>query len=94
MSAREITNRTYYFTFGGLLLLTLATYGAAYLPLGHWHTFAALAFSTTKAALIALYFMHARYSSWLTWVVISCAVLWITILFGLTLGDYLTRGLG
>ena len=73
---------------------TLSTYGAAYLPLGRWHNIAALAFSTAKAALIALYFMHARESKWLTWVVFVSAVFWLSILFVLTLSDYLARGLG
>jgi len=94
MPEKELTNRTYFLTFGGLLLLTLSTYGAAYVPLGHWHILAALAFSTLKATLIVLYFMHARNSNWLTWVVIICASFWLLILFALTLGDYLTRSFG
>jgi hypothetical protein len=38
--------------------------------------------------------MHARYSDWLTWVVIGAGALWLGILFVLTMGDYITRGLG
>jgi cytochrome c oxidase subunit 4 len=93
MAASELSKRSYYLTCGGLLLLTLSTWGVAYLPLGPWHLFAALGFSTAKATLIVLFFMHARHGNWLTWVVIISATFWLGILFVLTLGDYLTRGL-
>jgi len=93
MAAYTLSRQTYYFTCGGLLLLTLATWGVAYLPLGPWHPFVALGFATAKAVLIVLFFMHARYSNWLTWVVIISALFWLGILFVLTLGDYLTRNL-
>jgi cytochrome c oxidase subunit IV len=40
---------------------------------------------------VVLYFMHARYSSKLTRIVILAGLSWFGILFILTLNDYLTR---
>ena len=46
--------------------LTALTLWAAYQHLGIWNTPVALAIATTKAALVALIFMHLRYSPRLT----------------------------
>ncbi|MDQ1522955.1 MAG: hypothetical protein QOE47_879, partial [Pyrinomonadaceae bacterium] len=35
---------------------------------------------------------HVRYSSRLTWVVVAGGFLWLLIMVGLTMSDYLTRG--
>jgi cytochrome c oxidase subunit IV len=39
-----------------------------------------------------LYFMHVRYGSRLTWVVIGAGVFWLLILLTLLLTDYSSRG--
>ena len=36
--------------------------------------------------------MHVRWSSRLTWVVAAAGFFWLLILFGITMGDYMTRG--
>jgi len=41
---------------------------------------------------VVWYFMHARTSSRLTWIVAFGGLLWLFILLALTAGDYLTRG--
>jgi cytochrome c oxidase subunit 4 len=38
-----------------------------------------------------LFFMHVKYSTRLTWVVVIGGVFWLGILLTLTFGDYLTR---
>jgi len=91
---RTISETTYYVVFGALLALTLATYGLAYLDIGKWHTPVALLISVIKMTLIILYFMHARYGDWLTWVIVGAGALWLGILLVLTMGDYLTRSFG
>ena len=91
MSARVISDKVYLIVFGGLLVLTLTTYEAAKLKLGHWNTPLGLGIGGIKAALVALYFMHARYSSRLIRVVIGAGVFWLAIMLTLTMSDYLTR---
>jgi cytochrome c oxidase subunit 4 len=44
-----------------------------------------------KAVLILLYFMHVRFSSKLVWIFAVAGFVWLAILIGLTLNDYITR---
>ena len=44
--------------------------------------------AVTKATLVILFFMHVKYSSKLTWLVVAGAFLWLAILLGITLSDY------
>ena len=83
--------KTYYLIFGALIVLTGVTVGAAYLNLGILNTPIALAIAIFKASLVILYFMHVRYSTRLTWVVVIGSFLWLGVLFVLTFTDYLTR---
>ena len=85
--------RTNVIVFGVLLLLLVATLGAAKLPLGGWHVPIAMAIATAKAVLIVLFFMHVLYSHKLTMIVSVASFLWLAIMVVLTLNDYLTRGL-
>ncbi len=51
-----------------------------------------LAIACTKATLVILFFMHARWSTRLTWVVIGSGFFWLLILFTLGMSDYMSRG--
>ena len=91
MSDHIVSVRTNVVVFVLLLLLLLATVGAAFLPLAGWHLPVALGFASVKAILIGLFFMHVYYRHKLTWVVSLASLLWLGILIVLTLGDYLAR---
>ena len=84
--------RVYFLVFGGLMVLTAITVGAAYLDLGPMNVVVALTIAITKSTLVVLYFMHVRYSGHLTKVVAAAGFLWLAILMALTLADFLTRG--
>lgn len=84
--------RTNVAVFVALLVLLLATVGAARLPLGEWHVPVAMTIATAKAALIMLFFMHLLYSHKLMMIVSVASFLWLAIMVALTLNDYLTRG--
>ena len=91
--AEHIVSRTTYFAiFGALIVLTLATVVVAKTDLGEWNVVMALTIAFTKAMLVILYFMHIKYSKRLTQVVVAAGFLWLLLLLGLTLSDYLTRG--
>lgn len=85
--------KVYLLVYVALLVLLVATVGAAHLP-GH-HTLLnnviALTIAVVKAVLVMLYFMHVRYSTRLTWLWASAGFFWLVIMFILTLGDYFTR---
>ena len=74
-----------------LLLVRNRKRQAARVDLGRWNAPVGLAIAACKAVLIILYFMHARYSNWLTWIVVAAGLLWLGILLVLTMSDYLTR---
>ncbi len=81
--------RTYYYVFGALLVLLLATYGAAYVDLGVLHTPVALGIAVAKALLIVYFFMHIRGSSRLTWLFAFAGLFWLVIMLVITLGDFM-----
>jgi cytochrome c oxidase subunit 4 len=85
----------YFAIFGALMVLTVLTVVAANIDLGSekLNTVVALAIAVTKAMLVILFFMHVRYSSRLTWVVVAGGFLWLVIMVGLTMSDYLSRGM-
>jgi len=81
----------YYVVFLVLLACTYLTWQVAYFDLGPLNTLAALAIAIFKATLVVLFFMHARSSSRLTWIVVIAGIFWFLILMTLTATDYLTR---
>lgn len=91
MSEHVVSLKIYILVFTALMVLTGATIAVATLNLGPLNTVAALAIAFTKALLVVLFFMHVRYSSRLTQVVVGLGLLWLVILIVLVMGDYLTR---
>ena len=51
-----------------------------------------LGIACAKASLVVLFFMHVRWSSRLTWVVVASGLFWLLIMFALTMADYMSRG--
>jgi cytochrome c oxidase subunit IV len=92
MSAHVVSPKVYFAIYAALMVGTAATVLAATVDMGRLNTVVALTIAVTKAMLVILYFMHVRYSSRLTWLVISAGFAWLGILIGFTLSDVLTRG--
>ena len=90
--ADVVAPRVYYRVFATLLACTVLTWGVSRLhlksPLGG---IVALTIALGKALLVVLFFMHVRYSSWLTWVFVGAGIAWLGHLLILTMSDYLTR---
>jgi cytochrome c oxidase subunit 4 len=93
MSGHISPKSTYYAIFGALMVLTAVTVGVAFINLGAFNFPVALAIAVTKATLVILFFMHVKYSSRLTKLFVGMAFFFLFILFGLTMTDYLSRGL-
>jgi cytochrome c oxidase subunit 4 len=74
-----------------LLTFTGITVWAAYVNLGRFNIFLALAIATFKATLVVLFFMHAKYSPKRTQLVIIAGVFWLALLLFMTMSDYATR---
>ena len=54
----------------------------------------ALTIAVTKAVLVILFFMHVKYSTRLTKVVVVAGFFWLGIMLTITMSDYLFRALG
>jgi cytochrome c oxidase subunit 4 len=78
--------------WGALLLGTFLTYEVAKIDLGVFNSAVALIIATTKALLVALFFMHLKgaHEKLLKLVVIS-TIFFLFILIALSLADYGTR---
>jgi cytochrome c oxidase subunit IV len=85
--------KTYFTVWIALLAGTYLTYRAAFVDLGVFNAAVALTIATTKALLVALFFMHLKGASekLLKLVVIS-TVFFLLILLALSMADYGTRG--
>ena len=95
MAEHIIAPRTYAIVLAILLTLTVLTVGVSFLDLGApvWHIVVGLAIAVLKGSLVVLFFMHALYSSRLTWIVIVVAIFWLGFFLVMTLSDYFSRGL-
>ena len=97
----------YYFgVFGLLIVMTVLTVLVAKYDLeemfkdvpvlnhvrGVLNALVALTIAVIKATAVILIFMHVRWSSRLTQVIIVSAVFWLLIMLSFTVSDYLTRG--
>ena len=92
MSGHVSPKSTYYAIFGALMVLTGVTVAASFVNLGSFNFPVAIAIAITKATLVILFFMHVKYSSRLTKMVVAMSFFFLAILFGLTLTDYMSRG--
>ena len=87
-----VPKSTYYLIFLALLVGTGLTWWIATIDLGMMNNVIMLTIAVTKATLVVLFFMHVKYGSKLTWLVLGGSVFFLLILLLLTLNDYLTRG--
>jgi cytochrome c oxidase subunit 4 len=92
MSGHVAPKSMYYAVFAALIVGTALTVAVAFVDLGPLNNVLMLGIAMTKALLVILFFMHVRWSTRLTWVVVASGFFWLMILFGLTMMDFLTRG--
>jgi cytochrome c oxidase subunit 4 len=83
----------YWKTCASLMALLALTWSIGYVNLGSFNLVVALVISISKALLVALIFMHIKRSSRFLHLAATAGVIWLLIMFGLTLGDYFTRNL-
>jgi cytochrome c oxidase subunit IV len=70
---------------------TALTTWVAYIDLGRWNTVVALTIAVIKMILVVLFFMHVKYATGLTRVVILAGFFWLAIMITLSCADELTR---
>ena len=85
--ARQV--RGYLMVFGALLVLTLITVGVSYLDLPEMETVVvALIIATTKASLVAMFFMHLKGErQMVTWPLALTAFLFVALIGSLLMSE-------
>jgi len=87
--------KVYVAVFLALMIFTAITVAVAKYPLeniwGPLNIIVALTVAVIKATLVVLYFMHVRYSSKLTQVIVVAGIFWLIIMLAFTLADYAAR---
>lgn len=94
MSEHIVPRKTYWLVWAALMILMALTAVLSKIPLGAYNTPIALAIAVVKALLVVLFFMHVKYENFrIVWVVVVGGFFWLFIMLGLTMTDYLSRGL-
>ena len=84
--------KSYFAVWIALLVGTVLTYEIAKIDLGLFNPVVALVIATTKALLVALFFMHLRHANErLLKLVVASTLFFLLILLALTLTDYISR---
>jgi cytochrome c oxidase subunit 4 len=95
VSEHIVSPKIYILIFAALMILTGTTVYAATVDLNHvfpaLNVIVALVIATCKAILVILFFMHAKYSTKRTQLIIICGFFWLAIMLALTLSDYSSR---
>ena len=92
MSEHIVPIKVYALIFFVLLILTATTCAISFINLGRLNAVVALVIAFGKALLVALFFMHLRYSRRLMQIVVVSGLFWLGIMIALTMSDFLTRG--
>ncbi len=94
MSEHIVPKKTYWIVWVALMVLMIMTAALSRVPLGALNTPIALVIATIKALLVLLFFMHVKYENYkITWVAVIGGFFWLFLMLGLTMTDYLSRGL-
>jgi cytochrome c oxidase subunit 4 len=90
-SGHVVPISTYVMVFFALMVGTALTTWIATVDLGRWNTVVALTIAVIKMILVVLFFMHVKYATGLTRVVILAGFFWLAIMITLSCSDELTR---
>jgi cytochrome c oxidase subunit 4 len=91
MSGHVSPIKVYVGIFLTLMALTAITVFVAYINLGPWNKAVALGIASFKATLVVLYFMHVKYASRMTKLIVISGLFFLGILLTLTMTDYASR---
>jgi cytochrome c oxidase subunit IV len=83
--------RTYILVWLALIVLTVVTWLVSYVHLGLLNVTVAMLIASSKAALVALFFMHLRHENRLLWAFALVPLVFLALIIGGTLVDVLLR---
>jgi len=91
MKHHIVSVKTYIAIFLALMVLTALTVYVAFQDFGFLNDVVAMTIAVIKMLLVVMIFMHLKYSARLLWLVAGAGIIWLIIMFGITLSDYRTR---
>jgi cytochrome c oxidase subunit IV len=91
MSEHVVAVRVYLTVFAILLALTALTTWVAFIDLGRLNVIIMVAIAVVKATLVILFFMHVRYGTGLTWLVLSTGFAFLLLMIVGTTADMWIR---
>lgn len=89
-----VTPIQYVFVYVALLIGTGLTVLAAQFDLGIFNPVLAIAIACTKATIVILFFMHAKYQTRLIKMTIGAGFFTFIVLITMTMSDYISRAWG
>jgi cytochrome c oxidase subunit IV len=84
--------KIYIAVFLTLVALTWVTTGVSTIDLGRLNIFVALSIAIVKASLVLLFFMHVKYGTRLTKMIVLSGLYWLILLLFIVMEDLWTRG--
>src|SRR5213080_3631187 len=77
--------------FFALIVLTWVTAWISTIDLGPLNIYVALSIAIFKASLVVLFFMHVKYGTRLTKMIVGCGLFWLMLLLFIVMADIWTR---
>jgi cytochrome c oxidase subunit 4 len=87
-----VPRRVYYLVFITLIVMTWVTAFVSTIDLGRMNVFVALSIAIFKASLVILFFMHVKYGTKLTKMIVLAGLYWLLLLLFIAMADLWTRG--
>lgn len=81
----------YFAVFAALIILTWVTAFVATIDLGRLNVFVALSIAIFKASLVLLFFMHVKWATRLTKMIVMAGLYWLILLLFIVMMDIWTR---
>ncbi len=95
MAAHEehhiVPKRVYFLVFLTLIVMTWVTTWISTVDLGRFNIFVALSIAIFKASLVILFFMHVKYGTRLTKMIVMAGVYWLILVLFIAMVDLWTR---
>jgi cytochrome c oxidase subunit 4 len=86
-----VPKRVYFLVFFALIVLTWVTAIVSTIDLGALNIYVALSIAIFKASLVVLFFMHVKYGTRLTKMIVMCGLYWLLLLLFIAMADLWTR---
>jgi len=81
----------YIAVFLTLIAMTWVTAWVSTVDLGHLNIFVALSIAIFKASIVILFFMHVKYGTRLTKMIVLAGIYWLILLLFIVMADLWTR---